>query len=229
MKSVITNVAAAAVLATAATGAQAAVGDLQNGDVLNITSGVQLYDATGNPSGVASGSWFAMDTDANSKIAAAEKTAITAGTVGLKIGVTTTPGQISSWSFYGATGMDWLATPATGGVTSGVNLSGWTVNWNGGDIPMNGGAWTPLNAGAAGMQTSTYVNGIGKLVWDGTNGGAYTLDYTATVPTGSFAGVKYALHLTGTVAAVPEASTYGMMLAGLGLVGFAVRRRKIVA
>jgi hypothetical protein len=27
------------------------------------------------------------------------------------------------------------------------------------------------------------------------------------------------------VATVPEASTYGMMLVGLGLVGFAVRRR----
>lgn len=31
--------------------------------------------------------------------------------------------------------------------------------------------------------------------------------------------------LSGTIAAVPEASTYGMMLAGLGLVGFAARRR----
>ncbi|MDP3135036.1 MAG: PEP-CTERM sorting domain-containing protein, partial [Burkholderiaceae bacterium] len=30
------------------------------------------------------------------------------------------------------------------------------------------------------------------------------------------------------VAAVPEAETYGMMLAGLGLVGFMVRRRKAV-
>ena len=29
----------------------------------------------------------------------------------------------------------------------------------------------------------------------------------------------------GTVAAIPEASTYGMMLAGLGLVGFAARRK----
>ncbi|HQT71375.1 MAG TPA: PEP-CTERM sorting domain-containing protein [Thiobacillus sp.] len=34
--------------------------------------------------------------------------------------------------------------------------------------------------------------------------------------------------LTYTVAAVPEAETYGMMLAGLGLVGFMVRRRKAV-
>lgn len=32
-----------------------------------------------------------------------------------------------------------------------------------------------------------------------------------------------------TAAPVPEASTYGMMLAGLGMVGFAVRRRKLMA
>jgi hypothetical protein len=32
-------------------------------------------------------------------------------------------------------------------------------------------------------------------------------------------------NLSGTITAVPEASTYGMMLAGLGLVGFAARRR----
>jgi hypothetical protein len=74
-----------------------------------------------------------------------------------------------------------------------------------------------------------FTNSTGKFTWDGTIGGAYTLDYTATVPAGGFAGTQYYLHLEGTVAAVPEASTYGMMLAGLGLVGFAVRRRKLVA
>lgn len=36
---------------------------------------------------------------------------------------------------------------------------------------------------------------------------------------------NYHGNVTGLAAAVPEASTYGMMLAGLGLVGFAVRRR----
>jgi len=34
-----------------------------------------------------------------------------------------------------------------------------------------------------------------------------------------------ALSFAAPVAAVPEASTYGMMLAGLGLVGFMARRR----
>jgi hypothetical protein len=40
---------------------------------------------------------------------------------------------------------------------------------------------------------------------------------------GNFA--DWHLEGVGTIAAIPEASTYGMMLAGLGLVGFAVRRR----
>ena len=46
--------------------------------------------------------------------------------------------------------------------------------------------------------------------------------------TSGFDGVEYGLLLVGSanLMPVPEASTYGMMLAGVGLVGFAVRRRK---
>jgi hypothetical protein len=70
---------------------------------------------------------------------------------------------------------------------------------------------------------------VGNIVVTGSN---YVLDYHATVPVNDvsgFGGVQYALHLEGTVVPVPEASTYGMMLAGLGLVGFmASRRRKSV-
>lgn len=43
---------------------------------------------------------------------------------------------------------------------------------------------------------------------------------------GAFPGFSANFNFT---APVPEASTYGMMLAGLGLVGFAVRRRKLIA
>jgi hypothetical protein len=48
---------------------------------------------------------------------------------------------------------------------------------------------------------------------------------------GAFPGFSANFSFTNTTAAapVPEASTYGMMLAGLGLVGFAVRRRKLMA
>ena len=56
-------------------------------------------------------------------------------------------------------------------------------------------------------------------------GSAYTLKYTATVPD-FWNPTPYYLELHGTVGAVPEASTYGMMLAGLGLVGAMARRRK---
>jgi hypothetical protein len=45
--------------------------------------------------------------------------------------------------------------------------------------------------------------------------------------TGYFDGVNTTnLQLNGSVAAVPEANTYAMMLAGLGLVGFMGRRRR---
>ena len=45
---------------------------------------------------------------------------------------------------------------------------------------------------------------------------------------GAFPGFSANFNFTAPTP-VPEASTYGMMLAGLGLVGFAVRRRKLMA
>jgi len=50
----------------------------------------------------------------------------------------------------------------------------------------------------------------------------FTISSEADEPTGSI-GMTY--HV-GTVAAVPEPETYAMLLAGLGLLGFAARRRK---
>jgi hypothetical protein len=226
----MTKVAAVAVLAAAASSAQAV--DLNNGDVLTITTGVYALDGNGNATNVSSGSFFAMDLNADSKVQGTEKTSLSQGTTGITIGASNTAlGEITAaWPFSGATGYDWVSTAITGG-TGGLNMSGWTVNWNGGNIDMGaGGAWQVLNA-ASGMPTSGYANSTAIFSWDGVYGSTYTLDYTATVPSGGFIGTQYALHLTGTVAAapVPEASTYGMMLAGLGLVGFAVRRRKMVA
>lgn len=213
-------------------------GVLHTGDVLKITSG----STTGSKGFGDTGSFFGMDLSNNFKISLAEGNAIT-GLTGITIGSTTpdaTTSTIDSWPFNGSFGSDYVkGTPVTGGAgIASLVMAGWTVAWDvNPTIPMGAAAWqssttNPTLNNVMRNLGQTYTSGMGNFVWDGVYGNAYTLDYTATVPTGApFAGTKYYLHLEGTVAAaaVPEASTYGMMLAGLGLVGFAVRRRNTVA
>jgi hypothetical protein len=216
---------------------------LNNGDVFFIHAGVPAYDDDDNWIGISSGSWFAMDTNGNSKISGVEKIALSQGSQGLIIGMATSPGAshagmptggdtngiTAPWSFFANTGSEYTTIGITGSTEAGLNMSGWTVTWNGiPSIPLGSGAW-----GAG------FSNGVGNFVWNGTYGSFYTLDYHATVPLGDpsgFGGVQYALHLEGcgpmtadgnegVVCAIPEASTYAMMLAGLGLLGVAVRRR----
>jgi hypothetical protein len=71
-------------------------------------------------------------------------------------------------------------------------------------------------------------------VWNVNADGSLTASLTGVpgMENGPFPGFNAAFNLTGPglyTAPIPEASTYGMMLAGLGLVGFAVRRRKLMA
>jgi hypothetical protein len=219
---------------------------LNNGDTLTIATGITT-DSNDNslPIGAVSGSWFAIDTNGNGAISGSETVSLSQGTTGLVIGQATTPGANASWAYPGATnaitaptsflgtiGSFYTKTGVTGSTTSGLDMSGWSFVYNGlpadPGVELGTGAWTPTNAAAAGMAASGYANGTGLFSWDGVYGDAYTLDYTATVPNGNpsgLGGYKWAFHLTGTVQAVPEATTYGMMLAGLGLVGFAARRR----
>jgi hypothetical protein len=223
MKSTMTKVAAVAVLSASATAAQAAT--LNVGDVLSITTGGVTSSGAWDGNG---GSFYGIDGNANGKISSIEASGITS--LGdITIGSTTVAGDITTWQLYSATGMDFLAIAMSGG-TGGVDMSGWTVNWNGGDLDMSSGAWQSAGATNNVMQNvGGFTNGAAKFVWDGVSGHAYTLDYTATFQGGGLTGLQYYLHLEGAVTAVPEASTYGMMLAGLGLVGFAVRRRKLAA
>ena len=105
----------------------------------------------------------------------------------------------------------------TGSTVAGLDFSGWSLTFAGVVYEMGSGAWG-----------SGFTDGVANFAWDGSYGSRYTLDYAATVPVpqGAFGSTVYRLHLEGTVQAVPEASTWGMMLAGLGLVGLAVRRRR---
>lgn len=218
------------------TGAQAAV--LNAGDVLTINDGSGVYDAYGNILQVTGGSWFAMDTDGNSRIknttTGTEMTPID-GLGGVTIGSTQAAGAIDQWFFFGPMGQDYTTVAPTGGTTAGINLSGWTVFWNNVNVPMGTGAWAPLNASTLGLPTSGYQNGVAFFSWNGTYGSSYVLNYAATVPAGDpsgFGNVKYYLHLEGTVQAAPPAVPVpaAAWLLGSGLVGLVgVARRKAKA
>lgn len=229
---------------------------VNTGDILTINPGALDYYGYVLPTG---GSYFAMDTNGDGLFKKAERTAISQGTTGLKIGVTTAAGPShdgnplagemgtvdAAWGFFKNTGSHFIASPVTGDTTNGLDFSGWRVTWN--FIPSinMGGGMQDCGTSSDGicnqqLANGSFVdfsgvqnNGTGKatFTWDGVYGNAYTLTYSAVVPkadASGFGGVGYSLRLEGVVqqaAPVPEASTYGMMLAGLGLVGFMARRR----
>lgn len=204
---------------------------LNPGDVLTIATGTGSYDANGQLAAVTGGSWFALDGNGDFVLAAHEKTLLSQGATGLVIGQATTAGAshaglplatdsnaiTAPWAYFGNTGSDFTVAGVTGSTAAGLDLSGWRVAWNGAP---------PTNVGSSAWGAG-FSNGIGNFVWDGVYGHGYTLDYHATVVGDDFSlGVPYALHLEGTVQAVPEVSAWGMMLAGLGVVGVVVRRRR---
>lgn len=94
------------------------------------------------------------------------------------------------------------------GNVSTIDMTSFFANWGG----------TNFNQGAS----------VTNLTMSGCVAGVscnWTMSWKSTISGGPFNGQTGTWALGGTIAAVPEASTYGMMLAGLGLVGFAARRR----
>lgn len=188
---------------------------LPNGAELTINPGTK--DSTGYVNG---GSYFGMDQNGNSAIPKGEKTAIqVTGNIPIGSAIIASgshSGAINSsespafdiWTFFANTGMDYLSTAATDTGGGLLNFSGWTVTWNYiPAIPMNARAWQPTNCLALGCTGHTFTDGIAWVHgWDGVNGHAYLLDYSATVPDGDpsgFGGVPYYLHLEGTVVLPP--------------------------
>lgn len=89
---------------------------------------------------------------------------------------------------------------------------GLNVTWDGASV-----ANLTTSQAGGGWETRTYT-----LIGDGS---VKTLTFAAAGISDSFGTSLDNVSLT---AAVPEPATYGMMLAGLGLVGFLARRRKAV-
>lgn len=202
------------------------------GEILTINSGVPAYDSNGYLVNVSSGSWFGCDCNGNSVISGSEKTPLSQGTTGIRIGyaqpagsaghpgnplLTDTNAIDAPWSFFGNTGMQFTASPVTGDTVTGLDFTGWRWRWLIYDTDMGSGAW-----GAG------FTNGVANITWDGIYGHSYVLDYAATVPHGSPTGigdVKMKLHLEGIVNAVPIPAAVWQF--GSGLIGlFGLGRRK---
>ena len=180
---------------------------------------------------VKSGSYFGMDTNGSGAVTPNERTAI-AQADGIILDTAQASGVDVDWSFFGNMGSHYSASATTvlsqSGNTATIDMSGWTVTWNGiPSIPMGSGAW-----GSNAEGTADITCGV-----DCGDGDSYTLDYTATVPMGDasgFGGVAYTLSLVGTISggAITAASAVpvpaAVWLFGSGLVGLAgvARRRK---
>lgn len=203
MKFTMTKIAAAAALALAATGAQA-VSVSTGGSFLMYDPANNLINTDNTISGF-------VDQDA--------------GTWGVS----------SSMPFYGlnwsATGGALYTAPGAYSISTAdaaPGVSGPNMNFTVGEGQVAGSikfAW----GSTSGIDV---VN-----VWNVNADGSLTAAVVPGMVDGPFPGFHATFNLTGPglislaapTAPVPEASTYGMMLAGLGLVGFAVRRRKLMA
>lgn len=204
MNFTMTKIAAAAVLAFASTSALAVDEPFLNNGAANFT----MYDSTGAVVGNFNDiSGFVNYTDM-------------------------TWGVSSPSPFFGA---PWTAS---GGALFGEGTHTVNVNGDGADAP-------------AGSENVTFTVGAGQMggninfawgsstgidvfqVWDitGNDWVSSDIDNNGIPGLGMVDGPfpNFSANFNFQAAPVPEASTYGMMLAGLGLVGFAVRRRKLMA
>ena len=213
MKFTMTKIAAAAALALASTGALAA--PVATGGVfqMNVNEGFdRAYAVAG-----------AVNTDAS-----------ISGFVDQAAG---TWGVSSAATFFG---FNWTASggqliqaagnysmsTATGALTAGTGLE---PNANDGTINFTVGAGQVAGTIDFAWSSTTGIRVVN--LWDVNADGSLTAVRAPGMENGPFPGYNahFNLNAPGLITAVPEASTYGMMLAGLGLVGFAVRRRKLMA
>ena len=204
-------------------------------------AGQGLADTYGNFTDISSGSYYGVDTNNDGDIIGVEKIALAQGTTGLVIGVTSTPGAYHSGTptasdsnavtapdyFLSATGSWYFDIAPTGGTETGLDTRGWDWAWNSVySTGLGGLAWQPGNCDSLGCSGYTFVDGVGRLQWDGVYGHTYTLDITSTIPAGDASGLGgsyFYTHLEGTVTAVPEPSPVWLFGSAL-LVMFGIAR-----
>ncbi len=257
----MTKIAAGLVLAAAATGAQAAPGDLIGASIVEISAVSTLASADAsalafaadpiNFANSAGGNFFfGAETPNQGERPTATPTFNSTGSGAVGIianGVGQADNNISTGFLFGGVPFDINTIPLSGpdGITG--SIVGGVLSM---DLSAWGGVWQ--NTGAHRFILGPDNNLLTSVEYIGTSAGVdswyYTADWSHTITAAEdfsgafdefgdpiylgFTGNRADWHLEGiatSVAAVPEASTYGMMLAGLGLVGFAVRRRKLVA
>jgi hypothetical protein len=117
------------------------------------------------------------------------------------------------------------------GTFAALDIEGTTGNY----IPMTIGASAPLDGATSGWTALAGVT-LPATGWGGADGMVGSVKLTlsnqlyATASSGSAASIyKDFVGISAITTPVPEAQTYAMMLAGLGLVGFMVRRRSRAA
>jgi len=225
-KKIIGSAIALALTAGVSSNANAALAadailDFSDGNVFCVIGGTAPDACTHNVTNV-NGSFFGMDTSGDGIIQNGEKVALTSAGTGITLGTAQGIGAIDqTWSFGGNPGnhhtVQGLALDSAVGNTASLDMTGWTVFWNGGDIDMGAGT----TAGGNLDHFATITCGVDCAVGD-----SFTLDYAANVPSGPFLGFFYTLRLEGTVAAVPVPAA--VWLFGSGLIGLAgvARRRK---
>jgi len=170
------------------------------------------YDVT-----TTSGSYFGVDFSGNEVIEQGERFAMTSAGVGLTLGAPQAVGEIDQgadvaanlWRHFTTQG---LTVNSTLGNTASLDMTGWTVDWNGGNIPWGTGSYATVTCGI-----------------DCSIGDSFVLHYAAPNPnSGAIYGLYYELHLEGTIAsAVPVPAAVWLFGSGLiGLFGFSKKRNR---
>lgn len=108
---------------------------------------------------------------------------------------------------YGTTGLDWMTAPDL----DGENSSALDALFSGSFISLGGGS------------TNTRDLGTGGLV-----GNIWLIGAAFTNQDGRIDGFKFSNLTVNTVPGIPEPATWAMMIAGFGMAGAAIRRRRRV-